>query len=251
MHAEPRRRAGDATPLTRTVLFSDVVRSTELIDEHGDLAWFDMVARHTSAVSAAATAHGGMISNFMGDGFMLIFDRPSDAIACAIRLQHEAAAHELLRLRIGIDHGDVYAFHEGWWVGLTIHVASRLTDLSQDGGIAISDRCLLAVEDALPCLAVEARLVAIRGLTEPCVVHLVDASEFDQPTRTRMATAADSERRSAEYPPACDRGRDGGAAVAADHRVETNRRRQTTEPGPLGPAEGDLRSGSPTVSTAS
>jgi len=251
MHAEPRRRTGDATPLTRTVLFSDVVRSTELIDERGDLAWFDMVARHTSAVSAAATAHGGTISNFMGDGFMLIFDRPSDAVACAIRLQHETAAHELLRLRIGIDHGDVYAFHEGWWVGLTIHVASRLTDLSQDGGIAISDRCLLAVEDALPCRAVEARLVAIRGLTEPCVVHLVDASEFEQPNRTRTPTAVDPERRSAEFQFACHRGRDTGAAVAADHRVETDRRRHTTEPASPHPAEGELRSGNSPVGTAS
>ena len=178
MHAEPRRRTGDASPVTRTVLFSDVVSSTELIDRHGDLAWFDMVARHTQVVSTAASAHGGTITNFMGDGFMLLFDRPDDAIACAIRLQHEAAAHELLGLRIGIDHGDIFPFHEHWWVGRTIHVASRLTDLSQHGGIAISDRCIEASHRALACRAVEIRLVAIRGLTEPCVVHLVTPNEF-------------------------------------------------------------------------
>lgn len=178
MHIEPRRRIGDAMPVTRTVLFSDVVSSTELIDRHGDIAWFDMVARHTQIVSTAAAAHGGSISNFMGDGFMLLFDCPDDAVACAVRLQREAAAQELLGLRIGIDHGDIYPFHEDWWVGLTIHVASRLTDLSQHGGIAISDRCVEATERALACRAVEIRLVAIRGLTEPCVVHLVTTNEF-------------------------------------------------------------------------
>lgn len=175
------RPTSDATPLTRTVLFSDVVRSTELIDEHGDLAWFEMVARHTRAVSAAATAHGGTVSNFMGDGFMLVFHRPSDAVACAVRLQRESATQGLLGLRIGIDHGDVYAFCDDWWVGLTIHVASRLTDLSQNGGIAISDRCVQAVDEALPCRSVEVRLVAIRGVSEPCLVHLVTPSEFREP----------------------------------------------------------------------
>lgn len=185
----------DATALQRTVLFSDVVRSTELIDRHGDLAWLDMVDRHTRAVSAAATAHGGTIGNFMGDGFMLMFERPSDAVACALRLQRDSASNRLLGLRIGIDHGDVYTFRGEWSVGLTIHIASRLTDLSRDGGIAVSDRCAQAVRDAVPVRSLETRLVAIRGVTEPCVVHLVDPSAFalpidDQPAARPVANSA-------------------------------------------------------------
>lgn len=184
-----------ARPLQRTVLFSDVVRSTELIDRHGDLAWLDMVDRHTRAVSAAAAAHGGTISNFMGDGFMLMFERPSDAVACALRLHRDSASNRLLGLRIGIDHGDVYTFRGEWSVGLTIHIASRLTDLSRDGGIAVSDRCAQAVRDAVPVRSVETRLVAIRGVTEPCVVHLVDPSAFalpvdDQPAPRPTANSA-------------------------------------------------------------
>lgn len=165
--------ASEAAPVVRTVMFSDVVRSTELIDRYGDVAWFDVVERHARTVDSAARAHGGTVASFMGDGFMVLFDRPSDALACADRLHRAASTRGLPGLRIGIDHGEVYAFRTDWWVGLTIHTASRLTDLSPEGGIAISHRSLATTGASLPHGAVDARLVAIRGLSEPCLVHLV------------------------------------------------------------------------------
>lgn len=194
MEREAGPSARDTTPIVRTVLFSDVVRSTELIDQHGDVAWFDIVERHTRSVDAAARAHNGMVASFMGDGFMVLFERPADAFECAVRLQGEAGTHGLPGLRIGIDHGDVYRFRSDWWVGLTIHVASRLTDLSQDGGIAISDRSARATDAAIPEGSVDTRLVAIRGLAEPCLVHLFTPGTGDghraQPSDRQIAASA-------------------------------------------------------------
>ena len=197
MDIDAHRLPSDAPGTLRTVLFSDVVRSTEIIDEIGDSAWLDIVDRHTRTVVAAARDHGGTIASFQGDGFMIMFDGPDEALACARRLQRESATNQTLSLRIGIDHGYVYAFRAYWWVGLTLHIASRLTDLCERGGIAISDRCIRALsrppgDGGQP---VETRLMSIRGLCDPCVVHMIGGRELESsvsahPSARPMANSA-------------------------------------------------------------
>jgi class 3 adenylate cyclase len=178
MRRRPAPTAANAAPLERTVLFSDVVRSTALVDEFGDAAWLDIVDRHAQDIASAADAHAGVVHNFMGDGFMIVFERPSGAVACAVRLQRGSTVAGALGLRIGIDHGEVYPFRDTWLVGRTIHVASRLTDLCPDGGIAISGAAAARASDVVPHRSVQVELVAVRGLSEPCLVHVVDPAEF-------------------------------------------------------------------------
>lgn len=193
MDTDARRLPDDAPGTLHTVLFSDVVRSTEIIDEIGDAAWLDVVDRHTRTVVAAAREHGGTVASFQGDGFMILFDRPDDALACARRLQWQTSSNGSLALRIGIDHGYVYAFRTYWWVGLTLHIAARLTDLCPRGGIALSDRCVRALT-ARPESdgdAIETQLMAIRGLCDPCVVHTISpAAASAQPSARPMAYSA-------------------------------------------------------------
>ena len=194
MDIDAGRLHDDAPGTLRTVLFSDVVRSTEIIDEIGDAAWLDVVDLHTRTVVAAAREHRGTIASFQGDGFMIMFDRPDDALACARRLQRDAASNQSLGLRIGIDHGYVYAFRTYWWVGLTLHIAARLTDLCEHGGIALSDRSARALSTPLPT-DVETQLMAIRGLCDPCIVHMIGPSGGGscappQPSARPMANSA-------------------------------------------------------------
>lgn len=170
-HEQP--LTSDAPARPRAVLFSDVVGSTALVDEIGDLAWYDIVDRHARMVEAAALAHDGTVASFLGDGFMVIFEHASDAIACAERLQRDSSSQGLPDLRIGIDHGEIREFRSDWWIGRTIHIASRLTDMCQGGGIAISDRCMRLVDDLASVPSAEVRLVAIRGLSEPRLVHMI------------------------------------------------------------------------------
>ena len=162
----------DAPPSTRSVLFTDVVASTQLIDTHGERVWLDHVEQHAERVATVARRHAGDVSSFLGDGFMVVFDDPVDAISAGIELQLESAQEGLLGIRVGIDHGDVYPFRDGWWVGRTIHLASRLTDLCTRGQVAVSDRCYEPVSKRLAVPRSHARLVAIRGLDEPCLVHV-------------------------------------------------------------------------------
>ena len=162
----------DAPPSTRSVLFTDVVASTRLIDTHGERVWLAHVDQHADRVATVARRHAGDVSSFLGDGFMVVFDDPVDAISAGIELQLESTHEGLLGIRVGIDHGDVHTFRDGWWVGRTIHLSSRITDLCERGQVAVSDRCREPVRKRLALPRSRPRLVAIRGLDEPCLVHV-------------------------------------------------------------------------------
>lgn len=159
--------------VTRTVLFSDVVRSTAFIDECGDHAWLEMVGDHARTIRTTVSRHGGTIASFLGDGFMVIFEDPCEALACALELQENSIDEELPGLRIGLDHGAIHPFEDGWWVGRTIHIASRLTDMCRSGDVVVSDRCFAAARPDVDDERIDTRLVAVRGLCEPCLVHAV------------------------------------------------------------------------------
>jgi hypothetical protein len=125
-------RRPQAEELERSVLFSDVVASTEFIDRRDEIAWLTLVDRHARAVCAVARHHGGEVVSFLGDGFMLMFAEASDALQCALRLQTASRTQDLVHIRIGLAHGLVFRYRDDWYVGRTIQVASRLADLCQD-----------------------------------------------------------------------------------------------------------------------
>ncbi len=164
-------------PLVRSVLFSDVVASTELIDRRGEDVWLNLVDRHARAVCALAQSHGGDVVSFLGDGFMLMFDDAADALTCAVRLQTASQIQGLMRIRIGLDHGDVFRYRKDWYVGRTIHVAARLADLCDDSEIIVSGRCMRRARRSMAAPTSEARTLAIRGLREPCDVHVIRAGQ--------------------------------------------------------------------------
>jgi class 3 adenylate cyclase len=159
--------------ILRTVLFSDVVASTDFIDRWGDSAWLELIDRHARAVCAVARHHSGQVVSFLGDGFMLMFCDPALAVECAIRLQHASQVQDLVRIRIGLDHGEVFQYRDGWYVGRTIHVASRLADICGDDEIVVSGRCMDHARHDVAAPAIEPQLMAIRGLREPCLVYVL------------------------------------------------------------------------------
>ena len=74
------RQPGGARDL-RTVLFTDIVGSTEHATRVGDRAWGDLLARHHALVRAALRASGGREMDTAGDGFFATFARPTEALA--------------------------------------------------------------------------------------------------------------------------------------------------------------------------
>lgn len=177
--AEREPNAGRSQPqhLVRSVLFSDVVASTELIDHQGEDVWLNLVDRHARMVCALAHGNGGDVVTFLGDGFMLMFDDPSDALTCAIRMQTASLVQGLMRIRIGLDHGDVFRYRQDWFVGRTIHVAARLSDLCDENEIIVSRRCMRQARLGVAAPVSETRSLPIRGLRAPFDVHVLRAGE--------------------------------------------------------------------------
>jgi len=117
-------RKPPARRVLRTVLFTDIVGSTQLAAELGDQRWRRTVAAHNSVIRRELKRNHGQEIDTAGDGFFAIFENPTDAVRCAAAAI--AAVHGLgLRIRAGIHTGEVEP--AGAKVGgIAVHIGARL-----------------------------------------------------------------------------------------------------------------------------
>jgi class 3 adenylate cyclase len=133
----PARVAGSAGGrVLATVLFTDLVSSTERAARAGDRAWADVLDRHLVTARAAVALHGGETVETTGDGLVAIFPGPGDGVRCAKRLV--ADARELgLELRSGLHAGEVERTSERI-AGIAVHLAARIMGIARAGEILVS-----------------------------------------------------------------------------------------------------------------
>jgi class 3 adenylate cyclase len=119
-----------------TVLFTDIVGSTERATEAGDRRWRDLLDRHDAAARTMIEQEGGRLIKTTGDGILALFDGPGPAIRCA-----EALIAELLSIdvpiRAGIHTGEV-EFRGDDVGGIGVHIASRIMGAAEPGEILVS-----------------------------------------------------------------------------------------------------------------
>jgi class 3 adenylate cyclase len=127
------------------VMFTDIAESTRLTEELGDAAWSEQLARHRERVRQAISRHAGMEVGTQGDGFLTRFDRPTDAVACALELQNGSLAP--LHLRIGIHAGETVQ-DDGDLIGRVVNLASRVTAAAQPGEVLVTEPVADLVADA-------------------------------------------------------------------------------------------------------
>ena len=124
--ARPARK-GDAAGGERrlaTVLFTDIVGSTELAARLGDRAWRELLARFFALVRAQLAAHRGHEVDTAGDGLFATFDSPARAVSCALAMAREARALEF-EIRAGLHTGEIEA--SGAKVaGIAVHIGARV-----------------------------------------------------------------------------------------------------------------------------
>ena len=116
-------RAGRSQRLLTTVLFTDIVGSTERAAELGDRGWKALVARHHAIVRRALARFGGRELDTAGDGFFATFERPAQAIECATEIIDHLRPLDL-RIRAAIHMGEAEVMGDKVG-GITVHVASR------------------------------------------------------------------------------------------------------------------------------
>lgn len=172
--AEPLDRQPVATrSLHKTLLFSDVVGSTQLVEAIGDAAWTDLLAWLDAALRRCFADHGGEEVDHAGDGFFVAFDDPSAALKCAISIQRKLADQRRQhgfapRLRIGIHAANVSQSGRGYR-GKAVHEAARIAALASPDEILASRASVPSGVAVSP-----PREVRVKGISQPLQVVAVD-----------------------------------------------------------------------------
>jgi len=152
------------TPTTRrllTILFLDIVGSTERAVELGDARWRELLATHYARTERELAAHEGREVDRAGDGLVAAFEGPTRAIRCAQAIQRAAR----IGLRAGIHTGEVELDGAGI-KGIAVHTAARVCGAASPGELLVSS----TVRDltAGAGLEVEDRgLHELKGVPEP------------------------------------------------------------------------------------
>jgi pimeloyl-ACP methyl ester carboxylesterase/class 3 adenylate cyclase len=119
-----------------TVLFTDIVDSTRLAAELGDLRWSDLLENHHKKIRHELEIFHGHEVKTTGDGFHATFDGPARAIQCADAIQN--STRQLgLNLRIGIHTGECDIRGKSL-EGVAIHMAARVSGMAAGGDILVS-----------------------------------------------------------------------------------------------------------------
>jgi DNA-binding NarL/FixJ family response regulator len=154
-----------------TLMFSDIVSSTERAASIGDRRWRGVLDRHDEVARDEIARHGGREIKMTGDGFLALFDAPARAIRCA------AAVRDRLRevgieVRIGLHAGEVEI--RGADVGgIAVHIGSRVMDVADPGDVVVSS----TVKDLVAGSGIGFRDRGVRdlkGVPEPWHLFAVD-----------------------------------------------------------------------------
>jgi pimeloyl-ACP methyl ester carboxylesterase len=119
-----------------TVLFTDIVQSTNLASGMGDRRWRDLIARHNAVIRGELARWRGNEVVTTGDGFLATFANPTDAIHCAMRIV-EAVQPLGIDIRCGL-HTGILEVMEHDVTGLAVNIGARIADLAGAGEVFVS-----------------------------------------------------------------------------------------------------------------
>jgi len=119
-----------------TVLFTDIVASTEHAVRLGDRAWSQVLDRHDTIVRRELDRHRGRKVNPTGDGMLATFDGPARAIRCAQAISSALAATGVA-IRAGLHTGEVELRGEDIG-GIAVHIGQRISALAGPGEVLVS-----------------------------------------------------------------------------------------------------------------
>jgi class 3 adenylate cyclase len=119
-----------------TVMFTDIVGSTEHAARVGDREWAAVLERHHATVRRQLGRHRGREIDTAGDGFFAAFDGPARAIHCAVSIR-DALSELGIGLRIGLHSGECERV-DGGLRGVAVHVGARIGATAEPGEVLVS-----------------------------------------------------------------------------------------------------------------
>ena len=119
-----------------TVLFTDIVGSTELASELGDHEWRGVLDRHDAMAARIVERFGGRVVKSTGDGLLATFTGPASGVRCAVELL--GAAEQLgIRLRAGLHAGEVELRGDDV-AGIAVHLAARVSGRAEGSEVLVT-----------------------------------------------------------------------------------------------------------------
>jgi class 3 adenylate cyclase len=191
---QPDMRAHLAPDGTVAILFSDIEDSTVLTERLGDERWLQLLREHNAIFREQIGRHDGYEVKSQGDGFMLAFPDPGEALECAIDVQRAFAERErdgsgeLLRVRMGLHTGEVIS-EEGDYFGKNVILAARIAAQALGGEILVSEELRQAVSstngDSLQFD--DGRELELKGLAGSHRVYRAEWAESDAASSASVA----------------------------------------------------------------
>jgi adenylate cyclase len=158
------------------ILAADVVGYSALMerDEEATHAEFERLKREL--IDPSLSRHDGRLIKTTGDGALAEFASPLAAARCAIEMQdHLDSSDSFLRLRIGINLGDIIVAQDGDLYGEGINIAVRLEGLADPGGILISEKVYSEVEGKLDVAFKDRGEQQLKNISKPVRAYTMGA----------------------------------------------------------------------------
>jgi class 3 adenylate cyclase len=147
-----------------SILFSDIVDSTGMLERLGDARWRDLLLEHNRLMREQLNMHRGREVKTTGDGFLAVFDGATRAVRCG-RAMATAASQLGITIRVGVHTGEVEFVGQDAR-GVAVHAAARIMSLAEPGELVVSSTTADLLEGSGIELA-DAGTHELKGLSGP------------------------------------------------------------------------------------
>jgi class 3 adenylate cyclase/alpha-beta hydrolase superfamily lysophospholipase len=170
--------------LLKTVMFTDIVGSTEQLSASGDANWRHRLDVHDKAVGSLLEKYGGRRAKHTGDGIFALFDGPTNAARCALDLV-PAIATRGIRIRVGLHTGECERRGDEW-SGLAVHTGARIGALASAGEV-LASRTVRDLSAGSGLIFESLGPQSLKGLPEEVDVYRVTANSGLRDTPVRFS----------------------------------------------------------------
>ncbi|MEO7665782.1 MAG: adenylate/guanylate cyclase domain-containing protein, partial [Dehalococcoidia bacterium] len=158
----------------RAFMFTDIVKSTDLLNAIGDDAWNDLLAWHDQTLRALFVEHAGEEVKHGGDGFFLAFPDVASGVQCAVAIQqrlteHRRSAGFAPQVRIGLHFAEATS-RAGDYFGMGVNEAARIGAVAGGGEVLISVSSIVGTDFPVS----EVREMTLKGIKAPVKVASLD-----------------------------------------------------------------------------
>jgi class 3 adenylate cyclase len=159
------------------VVFADVVGSTRLYEQLGDVQARETVARCIEVMTKATSAHGGKVVKTMGDEVLATFHTPTAAVEASCRMQNMIKEAMVdtgvpVDIRIGLHYGPVMEEDDDVF-GATVHTANRMTSQAKAQQIITTEATVEALAPALRGMTRQIDFATVKGRTDGIALYEV------------------------------------------------------------------------------